>query len=81
VAGVLCLVLAFVCLVAAAATLSAQTVPGDVAPSTPGALRQPLPLVIPLVFLIFLLVVAAVLRREHGRAAVPAPSLRRPPVR
>lgn len=70
----LCLVLAFACLVAATATLSAQTVPGGIATPAPG--RPPLPLLIPLIFLIFLVVLGAVLRRERGRATTAPPLAR-----
>lgn len=62
----LCLLLAFYCLLAAAATLSAQPLPGEPDPSAQAA-RRPLPLLIPLVFIAFLAVVAAVTRRGRKR--------------
>ncbi|MBI4011706.1 MAG: hypothetical protein HY359_05315 [Candidatus Rokubacteria bacterium] len=71
IAAATCLLLAFACLVAAVATLSAQAVPGD-----PGAqkLADPpwarLPLLNALVFLIFLVVLASALRRRRRAAAV-----------
>jgi hypothetical protein len=81
VAGALCLLLAFYCLVAAAATLAAQTPSAEPDPSRPPE-RSPsrLPLLIPIVFLIFLVVVAAVVHR--GRRPSPAlPRQREPHLR
>ncbi len=64
VAAGLCLLLAL--LVAAAATLSARTVPGEPdAEKLPGLPRHRLPLLIPVIFLVFLVVVGAVVRRAH----------------
>jgi hypothetical protein len=87
VAGALCLILAFYCLVAAAATLqAAPTVPGE-----PGTARTPerppvrLPLLVPILFLVFVVVLAAVARRgrrtglSRSRSepdSAPAPSPR-----
>jgi hypothetical protein len=68
VAAALCLLLALYCLVAAAATLSAQTIPGEPDPKKlPESPRGPLPLLIPLVFLACLVVVAGVGRRGRNR--------------
>ncbi len=82
VAGALCLLLALYCLVAAAATLSAQTVPGN-----PELSQQPerptnrLPLLIPVVFLVFLVVVAAVVHRGRRRPPLPPKASREPRLR
>ncbi len=71
VAALLCLLLAFYCLVAATATLYAQTVPGEPDPKKlPESPTSRLPLLIPLIFLAFVVVLAAVVRRR-----------RRPPAR
>jgi hypothetical protein len=75
VAAALCLLLALYCLLAGAVSL-AQTPAesdsrmGSVAP------RDRLPLLIPLIFLVFLVVTAAVIRRD--RQAAPGPPVRRP---
>jgi hypothetical protein len=72
VAGALCLRLAFYCLVAAAATIAAPSPSAE--PGTGRAPERPpsrLPLLIPIVFLVFLVVVAAVVYRGRRSAAVP----------
>jgi hypothetical protein len=71
VAAGLCLLLALYCLLAAAVSL-AQT-PADSDPGrAPASPRDRLPLLIPLIFLVFLVVTAAVTRR-NGRPATGAP--------
>lgn len=78
VAGTLCLLLALYCLVAAAATLSAQTVPGNPEVSKqPERPTQRLPLLLPgVVFLVFLVVVAAVVHRGRRRPPQAPPGSR-----
>ncbi len=74
VAAGLCLLLAL--LIAAAATLSAQTVPGEPdAKKLPGLPRHRLPLLIPVIFLVFLVVVGAVVRRPQRRTTPATPAL------
>jgi hypothetical protein len=76
VAAVLCLLLAFYCLLAAAVSL-AQT-PADPDPRLTSVVpRDRLPLLIPLIFLVFLVVTAAVVRR--GRWPTSGPPTPRPP--
>jgi hypothetical protein len=77
-AAVLCLGLALYCLVAATATLHAQTtVAGEAgALQPPGAVRQGLPLLVPFLSLVFLVILAATLRR--GRRLAGTPPVRRP---
>jgi hypothetical protein len=70
VAAGLCLLLALYCLLAAAVSL-AQTPAGSDLERTP-APRDRLPLLIPLIFLVFLVVTAAVVRRK-GRPATGLP--------
>ncbi len=77
VAAGLCLLLALYCLIAAAATLSAQPLPGAPdAKAVPGLARARLPLIIPVIFLVFLVVVGAVARRAQGRWALALPASR-----
>lgn len=74
VAGALCLLLAFYCLVAAAATLSARPVSaGPEVGKQPERATQRLPLLIPVVFLVFLVVVTAAVHRRHRRPPQPTP--------
>jgi peptidoglycan biosynthesis protein MviN/MurJ (putative lipid II flippase) len=73
VAGALCLLLALYCLVAAAAALSARPVSASPEVSKqPERPTQRLPLLIPVVFLVFLVVVTAVVHR--GRRRPPQPT-------
>ncbi|HEV8310101.1 MAG TPA: hypothetical protein VGW35_20760 [Methylomirabilota bacterium] len=74
-AGALCLILALYCLVAAAATLSAQTVTGERASKTfLDASRSRLPLLLPINVLVFLVVVAAVMRPGLRRTGPSTPA-------
>jgi hypothetical protein len=70
VAAVLCLGLALYCLIAATATLHAQaTVPGEASATKPSdPERQRLPLLTPLLFLVFGVILAATLRRGRRGA-------------
>ncbi|MGH7267029.1 MAG: hypothetical protein ACREMB_19580 [Candidatus Rokuibacteriota bacterium] len=74
-AAVLCLGLALYCLIVATATLHAQTT----APGEPSATklsepeRHRLPLLIPILFLVFVVVLAAAVRRGRRRASPPDP--------
>ncbi len=69
-AAALCLVLAFYCIVAAGVTLGAQTASGEPdSRKLPESPRQPLPLLIPVIFVIFMVVVAAVTRRARAGSA------------
>jgi hypothetical protein len=77
VAAALCLLLALYCLLAGAVSLAQTPAESD---SRMGsvATRDRLPLLIPLIFLVFLVVTAAVIRRD--RQPVPALPGRRPRV-
>ena len=73
VAGALCLLLALYCLVAAAATLGARPVSaGPEVGARPERSIERLPLLLPVVFLAFLVVAAAAVR--HGRRR-PLPTM------
>jgi hypothetical protein len=73
VAAVLCLLLALYCLLAAAVSL-AQTPAAPDPRLVPVAPRDRLPLLIPLIFLVFLVVTAAVVRRRRQPAPEPPAS-------
>lgn len=69
VATILCLGLAFYCLIAATATLHAQTtVPGEASATKPSDPERRLPLLTPLLFLVFGVILAATLRRGRRGA-------------
>ncbi|MGH7322798.1 MAG: hypothetical protein ACRELA_24690 [Candidatus Rokuibacteriota bacterium] len=74
VAALLCLVLAAYCLVAAYATLDAQTIPGQPDPEKLArAPRHPWPLLIPILFLGFVLIAALILHDRRRRRLVGGP--------
>jgi hypothetical protein len=73
VAGALCLLLALYCLVAAAATLGARPVAAGSEVGTPPArVLERLPLLLPVVFLVFVVVAAAAVHRGPRRRPLPA---------
>jgi hypothetical protein len=73
VAAALCLLLALYCLLAGAVSLAQTPAESDSRVGSP-AHRDRLPLLIPLIFLAFLVVTAAVARRRRQRLPRPAPS-------
>jgi hypothetical protein len=76
VAATLCLLLALYCLLAAAVSLT-QTPAGPDPGQSAAAPRDRLPLLIPLIFLVFLVVTAAVVRRSSRAATIrPLPPFR-----
>jgi len=78
VAAGLCLLLALYCVLAAAVSL-AQTPAGSDPGRSPAPPRDRLPLLIPLIFLVFLVVTVAVVRRRgHPATGPPESPSRRP---
>ncbi|MGH7321562.1 MAG: hypothetical protein ACRELA_18330 [Candidatus Rokuibacteriota bacterium] len=81
-AALVCLGLAAYCLVAAYATLDAQTIPGQPDPQKlASAPRHPWPLLIPILFLGFVVIAALILHDRRRRRVLSGPRTRagRPP--